>query len=101
MWSCPRRSIPFCPSLFAVMRGPGRSRAEGGYVLYRLQQRMALLPRAQLDDALGGEIGEGDGLHLALDRAVVEAGAAALDEAPRLAVGGGEAGADEGLEGGK
>src|SRR5712691_10131965 len=67
--------------------------------LFRAYQRVALSPGAELDLALGIEVGECDRLHLAGDDGVVEARAAALDQAARLAPRRGEPGAHEQFEG--
>src|SRR5438105_172608 len=65
----------------------------------RMNDGVALAAGAELDLALRVEVGERDLLHLAGHHGVVEAGAAALDQPPRLAVGVGEPGAHEQLEG--
>src|SRR5438445_13202440 len=67
--------------------------------LFQPHQRVALSPRAELDLALRVEIGERDRLHLAGDDGVIEARAAALDQAARLAVRRGKPDPDEELEG--
>ena len=59
---------------------------------------MALPAGGQLDDAVGGEIGQGDEVRLAGEGDAVDTSPAALDEAPGRAVAGGEAGAVQELE---
>ncbi len=60
---------------------------------------MAFFPRRQLDNTVFVEVGAGDGLRLIADGGVVDAPAAALDQASRLAVGLRQPGLLEQLEG--
>src|SRR5271165_1036116 len=61
---------------------------------------MPLAAGAELDYPERVEVGERDRACLVLDRRVVDARAAASDQQPRFAIGGGEPGAAEELEGG-
>src|SRR5690606_24911923 len=65
----------------------------------RLHQSVALLAGGELDAAVDVEIAEADAALLVVDGDVVDACAAALDEAARLAVALGEAGAAQQVEG--
>src|SRR6266540_826402 len=70
------------------------------YRLFRNHERVPLASGAELDAALGVEIGERDRLRLGADDGVVETRAAALYEAARLAVRRGQPGPHEQFEGG-
>src|SRR6266576_852350 len=67
--------------------------------LARPHQRVPLAAGAELDQTLLVEIGERNRLGFPFDDDVVDAGAAAFDQPPRLAVRGRKTGADEQLEG--
>ena len=53
--------------------------------LHRPHQGVALATGGELDQSVGVEVGEGELARLVLDHRIVDAGAAAADEAPRLA----------------
>jgi len=71
-----------------------------GRVLNGAHQRMPLAAGAELDHPERVEVGERDRACLVLDRRVVDARAAASDQPARFAVGSGQPGAAEELEGG-
>ena len=85
-----RRNLP----LAGRGQGEGQSRATPSD---RPHQRVALAAGRQLDDAVGAEVGEREAGAPRRSPAVVDAGAAAADEAARLAEARGEAGAVEQL----
>src|SRR5690606_11098182 len=68
--------------------------------LNRPDEGVTLLAGGELDDAFGRHLVEGDGDGFVRNHDIVDPGAAAADQAPRLAVAGGEAGAPQQLEGG-
>src|SRR5690242_946150 len=67
-------------------------------ILRRMDDGVALLAGGELDHALSIQVGERDEARLVTDGRIVEAGAAALDQAPGLAVAGGKSTAREQLE---
>src|SRR6185437_12916227 len=66
--------------------------------LCRLEQHVTLLAKGKLDHVFRGEVGTRQRHLLVGDGNIVHAQAAALDLAPRLAVGGDQAGLDESRE---
>src|SRR5262245_38312416 len=72
---------------------PLRSAVEGGIALSRADKGVLFLAGAELDVALARHLGEGEDDAVIFDRRAVDARAAAFDQAARLALAGGEAGA--------
>src|SRR5579871_2855900 len=79
-------------------RGSGTLRSPARTLL-RPHQRVLLPAGAELDVALWGKIGQRQDRGVVGERLTIDASAAALDQAPGVALAGGEAGAVEKLDG--